>query len=52
MLAVTEAALAALRLPQADMARASVSLRVVPGEFDLTWVGRIADAARMELPPP
>ncbi len=50
MLAVTEAALAALRLPKADMARASVSLRVVPGEFDLTWVGRIADAARMELP--
>jgi hypothetical protein len=51
MLAVTEAALAALRLPEADMARASVCLRVVPGEFDLTWVGRIADAARMELPP-
>ena len=51
MLAVSEAALAALRLPQAEMARASVSLRVVPGEFDLTWVGRIADAARMELPP-
>ena len=50
MLAVTEAALAALRSPSADMARASVSLRVVPGEFDLTWVGRIADAARMELP--
>jgi HD-GYP domain-containing protein (c-di-GMP phosphodiesterase class II) len=50
MLAVTEGALAALRSPSADMARASVSLRVVPGEFDLTWVGRIADAARMELP--
>lgn len=50
MLAVTEAALAALRLPNADMARASVALRVVPGEFDLTWVGRIADAARMEVP--
>lgn len=50
MLAVTEAALAALRLPKADIARASVSLRVVPGEFDLTWVGRIADAARVELP--
>lgn len=51
MLAVCEAALAALRLPQAEMARASVSLRVVPGEFDLTWVGRIADAARLEVPP-
>ncbi len=50
MLAVTEAALAALRLPDADMARASVALRVVPGEFDLTWVGRIADAARLAVP--
>lgn len=46
MLAVTEAALAALRSSRPDMARVSVALRVVPGEFDLSWVGRIADAAR------
>ena len=30
------------------LARISVALRVVPGEFDLGWVGRIADAARAE----
>jgi hypothetical protein len=46
MLAVSEAALGALRQPDADLARASVALRVVPGEFDLSWVGRIADAVR------
>jgi len=46
LLAVTEAALAALRSGRPDMARVSVALRVVPGEFDLSWVGRIADAAR------
>jgi hypothetical protein len=46
LLAATEAALAALRSGRADMARVSVALRVVPGEFDLSWVGRIADAAR------
>ncbi len=51
MLAVTEAALAALRLPQANLSHASVALRVVPGEFDLSWVGRIADVARGEPPP-
>ena len=47
MLAVTEAALAALRGDGASLARASVALRVVPGEFDLTWIGRIADASRL-----
>jgi hypothetical protein len=37
MLAVAEAALAALRSqPQPSLARASVALRVVPGEFDLS----------------
>jgi hypothetical protein len=35
-----------LRQSGADLARASVALRVVPGEFDLSWVGRIADAVR------
>lgn len=46
MMAVTEAALAVLRDEGADLARVSVALRVVPSEFDLSWVGRIADAAR------
>jgi hypothetical protein len=41
LLAVTEATLAVMRGEQPCLARASVALRVVPGEFDLTWVGRI-----------
>jgi HD domain len=48
LLAVTEAALAVLRSERPDIARVSVALRVVPGEFDLSWVGRIADAARVQ----
>jgi len=48
LLAVTEAALAVLRGERPWLARISVALRVVPGEFDLGWVGRIADAARGE----
>jgi hypothetical protein len=48
LLAVTEATLAVMRGEQPCLARASVALRVVPGEFDLAWVGRIADAARHE----
>ena len=51
LLAATEAALAALRSGHPDMARVSVALRVVPGEFDLSWVGRIADAARWSPEP-
>lgn len=50
LLAVTEATLAVMRGDQPCLARASVALRVVPGEFDLGWVGRIADAARSEPP--
>ncbi len=46
LLAVTEATLAVMRGEQPCLARASVALRVVPGEFDLSWVGRIAAAAR------
>ncbi len=46
LLAVTEGALAALRGEGAGLARISVALRVVPSEFDLSWVGRIAEAAR------
>ena len=48
LLAVTDAALAVLRGERPYLARISVALRVVPGEFDLAWVGRIADAARSE----
>lgn len=48
LLAVTEGALGVLRNEKAHLARVSVALRVVPGEFDLSWVGRIADAARQQ----
>ncbi len=48
LLAVVEATLAVMRGDQPCLARASVALRVVPGEFDLAWVGRIAEAARGE----
>ena len=48
LLAVTEATLGVMRGEQPCLARASVALRVVPGEFDLTWVGRISAAARAE----
>jgi hypothetical protein len=48
MLAVTEAALAVLRGERPYLARISVALRVVPGEYDLAWVGHIADAARLQ----
>lgn len=50
LLAVTEATLSSLRQPQASLQRASVSLRVVPGEFDLGLVGPVAEAAR-HFPP-
>jgi HD domain len=46
MLAVTEATLAALRQGQAGLTQASIALRVVPGEFDLAWVGHVAKASR------
>ena len=45
LLAVTEATLAVLRSERPELSRVSVALRVVPGEFDLAWVGRIAQAA-------
>lgn len=46
LLAVAEAALAVLRGDQPSLARASVALRVVPGEFDFVWVGRVAEGVR------
>ena len=42
------AALAALHGADDTLARASVALRAVPGEFDLAWVGHLARAARRE----
>ncbi len=48
LLAVTEATLGVLRSERPDLSRASISLRVVPGEFDLTWVGSIASAAHSQ----
>jgi len=51
MLAVTEAALAVLRSERPELSRVSIALRVVPGEFDLRWVGGIAAAVRSEPAP-
>lgn len=51
-LAVTEGVLGVLRAERSSLARASVALRVVPGEFELGWVGSIADAARAQPAPP
>ena len=48
LLAVSEATLAVLRSDRPDVARVSIALRVVPGEFDLSWVGHIASSARTE----
>jgi hypothetical protein len=48
LLAVTEAALNVLRGKHPQLSRASVTLRVVPGEFDLQWVGLISKAVRTQ----
>ena len=48
LLAVVEATLGVLRSETPALDQASVALRVVPGEFDLAWVGRIAAAAQVE----
>ena len=50
LLAATEEALSALRLPGATLHHASVALRVVPGEFDEHLAGPLAAAARV-VPP-
>ncbi len=51
LLAVMEGALGVLRTAQANLARVSVALRVVPGEFELGWVGAISDVARAQPAP-
>ena len=48
LLAVAEATLGVLRSETPSLSHASIALRVVPGEFDLAWVGRIAAAAQTE----
>ena len=50
LLAVAEAALHTLRLDPFALARASVALRVVPGEFDMDWVTEVAKAANVRGP--
>ncbi len=50
LLAVTEAALNAVRGPFGQLLRASVALRAVPGEFDLNWVGKVSQAASAQAP--
>jgi len=50
LLAVTDGTLAALRGEGAHLARASMALRAVPGEFDLGWVGLVSYAARRQPP--
>jgi hypothetical protein len=49
-LAVTEAVLAVLRSDSPQLARASVALRVVPGEFELGWVGPVSYASGLQPP--
>jgi hypothetical protein len=50
-LAVAEGALGVLRGDRPNLARVSVALRVIPGEFELGWVGGISDAARAQPAP-
>ena len=48
LLAVTESTLATLAEPAAPLSRASVALRVVPGEYDLRFVGLITQVVRQQ----
>jgi hypothetical protein len=52
MLMAVEAALSVLRHGPPQLARASIALRVVPGEFDLAWVAEIDRLARREAAMP
>jgi len=51
LLAVTENTCGVLRGDKPLLSRASIALRVVPGEFDLAWVRRVSEAARLEAVP-
>ena len=48
LLAVTESTLATLAEPAAPLSRASVALRVVPGEYDLRFVCLITQVVRQQ----
>ena len=50
LLAVTEAALGAMRSSYDHLLHASVALRAVPGEFDMHWVGQVSRAACAQAP--
>jgi hypothetical protein len=50
LLAVTEAALNAMRSEGDHLLHASVALRAVPGEFDMNWVGKLSRAANRQPP--
>jgi hypothetical protein len=50
LLAVTEATLSALRGAYGHLLHASVALRAVPGEFDMSWVGQVSKAASAQPP--
>lgn len=50
LLAVTEAALNAMRSEGDHLLHASVALRAVPGEFDMHWVGQISHIANRQPP--
>jgi hypothetical protein len=48
LLAVAEGTLAALRNARPQLARASVALRVIPGEYDLRWAAAVSQGARRQ----
>ena len=50
LLAVTEAALNAMRSDGDHLLHASVALRAVPGEFDMSWVGKLSQVANQQPP--
>ena len=50
LLAVTEAALNAMRSEGDHLLHASVALRAVPGEFDMSWVGKLSQVANQQPP--
>jgi hypothetical protein len=50
LMAVTEAALNAMRSEGDHLLHASVALRAVPGEFDLGWVGKLSQVANQQPP--
>jgi len=50
LLAVAEGTLAALRGEHPQLARASVALRVVPGEYELAWAAAISQGVRRQPP--